>query len=433
MYLGIEIDFDKERFDMSTCQGRQGVQGGAKPHHREMADQSRLEEQLGCIRHKLLVMSGKGGVGKTSLAVYLALGLARRGYQVGLLDVDLHGPDVPRMLGISGKFEMDAEGHLVPHRFSDHLQVVSIECLLHDRDEAVVWRGPLKHSYIRQSLSQVNWGELDFLVVDAPPGTGDEPLSVAQTISGVQAVIVTTPQEISLADVRKAVNFCRKVEMPILGLVENMSGLICPHCGGEIRLFSQGGGQKTAALTNVPLLASLPFDLRVVESGDLGKPLLEAQDNSLFIQAVTGLVDEVEHRLRHPQESFAKKSGEIIASEEIVSDPNNFKVAIPLTEGRLCNHFGHCQQFAVIRVREGLIDGKDLHTPPPHEPGVLPRWLGDLGVNLVFAGGMGQKALSIFAEQGIRVITGSPGQEPEALVQRFLSGELVSGPNVCDH
>jgi len=253
-------------------------------------------------------MSGKGGVGKTSVAVYLALGLAKRGYQVGLLDVDLHGPDVPRMLGISGMFGMDLEGHLIPHRYNDHLQVVSIECLLHDRDEAVIWRGPLKHNYIRQSMSQVDWGELDFLVVDAPPGTGDEPLSVAQTITGIQAVVVTTPQEISLADVRKAINFCRKVGMPILGLVENMSGLICPHCGGEIRLFSQGGGQKTAALTKVPLLASLPFDLRVVAGGDAGKPLLEAPDNSPFIQAVRGLVDEVEQRLSLPQENLAEKS-----------------------------------------------------------------------------------------------------------------------------
>jgi len=187
-----EANFEKEWFAMSTCQSRQGSEDDAKHQHQAGEDESRLEEQLRHIRHKLLVMSGKGGVGKTSVAVYLSLGLAQRGYQVGLLDVDLHGPDVPRMLGISGKFGMDAEGHMVPHRYSDHLQVVSVECLLHDRDAAVIWRGPLKHNYIRQSMSQVNWGELDFLVIDSPPGTGDEPLSVAQTITGVQAVVVTT-------------------------------------------------------------------------------------------------------------------------------------------------------------------------------------------------------------------------------------------------
>jgi len=233
------------------------------------------------------------------------------------------------MLGISGGFEMDAEGYLIPHRYNEHLQVVSIECLLHDRDAAVIWRGPLKNKYIRQSMSQVNWGELDFLIIDSPPGTGDEPLSVAQTISGVQAVIVTTPQEISLADVRKAINFCRKVNMPILGLVENMSGLICPHCGGEIRLFSQGGGQKTAALMKVPLLASLPFDLRVVESGDAGKPLLATLDSSPFIQALTGLVDQVEERLRGHSEGPVKKCLQISSSEKIVSDSNTFEVVLP--------------------------------------------------------------------------------------------------------
>jgi ATP-binding protein involved in chromosome partitioning len=282
-------------------------QSGTKHPRQAEEDESRLGEQLRQIRHKLLVMSGKGGVGKTSVAVYLALGLAQRGYQVGLLDVDLHGPDVPRMLGISGRFGMDDEGHLIPHRYSDHLQVVSIECLLHDRDEAVIWRGPLKHNYIRQSMSQVNWGELDFLIIDSPPGTGDEPLSVAQTITGVQAVIVTTPQEISLADVRKAINFCRKVNMPILGIVENMSGLVCPYCQKEIDLFNKGGGQRTAASMGLPFLGRLPFELRVVKSGDAGKPLLTAADHSPFSQALRGLVDAVEAGLGHPQKLSAGK------------------------------------------------------------------------------------------------------------------------------
>ena len=415
---------------MSTCQSGQG---GPKHHHQAEAEDPRLQAQLGHIRYKLLVMSGKGGVGKSSVAVYLALGLAKKGYRVGLLDVDLHGPDVPRMLGISGRFKSDAEGQLIPHHYNDNLQVVSIECLLHDRDEAVIWRGPLKHNYIHQSISQVNWGELDFLIIDSPPGTGDEPLSVAQTIAGVQAVIVTTPQEISLADVRKAINFCRKVDMPILGLVENMSGLICPHCGREIPLFKQGGGQKTAALTKVPLLANLPFDLRVVESGDLGQPLLETEtlDHSPFIQALGHLLDEVEQRLR-PRGSFPKTATESV-STVAASDPGDLKVAIPLAEGKLSSHFGHCEKFAVIQVRAGLIGDQELITPPPHDPGVLPRWLGDLGVNLVIAGGMGQRAMSLFAEKGIKVITGSPSQEPETLVQGYLAGTLVSGPNVCDH
>lgn len=421
---------------MGTGQSRKCDHGGHKPSN-DAGEDLRLQEQLRQIKHKLLVMSGKGGVGKTSVAVYLALGLAQRGYQVGLLDVDLHGPDVPRMLGISGQLGLDAEQRLIPYAYDAHLQVVSMECLMADRDEAVIWRGPLKHSFIQQAISQVHWGELDFLVIDSPPGTGDEPLSVAQTVTGAQAVIVTTPQEVSLADVRKAINFCRKVEMPILGLVENMSGLICPRCGEEIPLFSEGGGKRTAALMNVPLLGSLPFDLRVVQGGDRGQPLLKSPDDSPFVQAMRGLLGEVEERLSGDEETISEAAKEILRAEAVstvtMPETNSFKVAVPLAAGVLCNHFGHCEQFAVLQVLDGEIGRSELHIPPPHEPGVLPRWLGDLGVNLIIAGGMGQRALGLFAERGIKVVTGAPNLPPEVLVQSYLAGRLTTGPNVCDH
>ncbi len=422
---------------MGDCQSSQCGHGGKGDHPDHDQDEVRLQEQLQHIKHRLLVMSGKGGVGKTSVAVYLALGLAKRGYQVGLLDVDLHGPDVPRMLGIDGMFQADEDNRMVPHRYSDHLQVVSIEFLLHDRDEAVIWRGPLKHSFIRQAISQVNWGDLDILVIDAPPGTGDEPLSVAQTIPGAQAVVVTTPQEVSLADVRKAINFCRKVDMPIMGLVENMSGLICPRCGEEIPLFSKGGGQKTSAAMHVPLLASLPFDLSVVRGGDTGTPRLESPDDGPFLTALGHLLDEVEGRLSARGKNVLKSPAGIDLSEVKLDmakpDQTTFKVAVPLANGVLCNHFGHCEQFAIVPVANGQIGDAELHTPPPHEPGLLPRWLGELGVNLIIAGGMGQRALGLFTEQGIRVITGAPNKEPVVLLQNYLAGSLSTGPNVCDH
>jgi predicted Fe-Mo cluster-binding NifX family protein/MinD-like ATPase involved in chromosome partitioning or flagellar assembly len=361
--------------------------------------------------------------------------LAKRGYDVGLLDVDLHGPDVPRLLGISSKLEFDQEHHLIPHPCDAHLRVVSIEGLMSDRDDAVIWRRPLKHSFIRQAISQVNWGNLDFLVIDSPPGTGDEPLSVAQTISGAQAVVITTPQEVSLAEVRKAINFCRKVDMPILGLVENMSGLICPRCGEEIPLFSTGGGEKTAALMKVPLLTSLPFDLRVVQGGDTGRPLLESPDDSPFIKAMWRLLDEVEERLSGQEATLIETTEQILPEVNSVAKPDNqtFKAAVPIAGGVLCNHFGHCEKFAVMHVFDGEVGAMELHVPPPHEPGVLPRWLGELGVNLIIAGGMGQRALGLFGEQGITVITGAPNLAPEALVQQYLTGGLMTGPNVCDH
>jgi Mrp family chromosome partitioning ATPase len=240
-------------------------------------------------------MSGKGGVGKSSVAVNVALGLSKKGYRVGLLDVDLHGPSVPRMLGVTGMFEVDENKCLLPRRCNGNLQMVSIECLLEDRDSAVIWRGPVKHGVIRQFISEVNWGELDYLIIDSPPGTGDEPMSIAQTIPDAHAIIVTTPQEVALADVRKSINFCYHVKMPILGLVENMSGLVCPHCNKEIPLFNKGGGVKTAKDMKVHFLGSLPLDPRVVEAGDNGKSILD-EAGSPFLAALEVLVDEVARR-----------------------------------------------------------------------------------------------------------------------------------------
>lgn len=256
------------------------------------------EELVSCklsrIKNKVLVMSGKGGVGKSSVASYLALGLARRNnYRVGLLDIDLHGPSIPTMFGIRGKLNISAEQEILPYEYGPNLKIVSIECMLDDNNAAIIWRGPVKHGVIQQFLADCNWGDLDFLVIDSPPGTGDEALSISRLIPDAKAVIVTTPQEVALADVRKSINFCRKVEMPILGLVENMSGLFCPHCNQLIPIFKTGGGRKTSETMKVPYLGELPFDPAVVEGGDLGNPLLNGDGDVPFVKAVGGLVDKV--------------------------------------------------------------------------------------------------------------------------------------------
>ncbi len=245
-------------------------------HGRHDADDVRIQEQLNRVRHKLLIMSGKGGVGKSSVAAYLSLSLAKQGRRVGLLDVDLHGPSIPRMLGLQGVFGIGQDKRMIPHAYNEQLHVISIEYLLDDRDSAIIWRGPIKQGVIKQFIADVRWGDLDFLIIDSPPGTGDEPLSVAQTIPDAHAIIVTTPQEIALADVRKSINFCRQVHMPILGLVENMNGFICPHCNTETPLFGKGGGAKTAERMNIHLLGSLPFDPRVVCTADIGKSLIDS-------------------------------------------------------------------------------------------------------------------------------------------------------------
>ena len=227
-------------------------------------------QSLTRIKHKLMIMSGKGGVGKSSVSVNLAIALSQKGFKVGLMDVDIHGPDIPRMLGLKGMMAANANRKLDPMRFSDNLTAVSIESLMADKDDAVIWRGPMKHGAIRQFVSEVDWGELDYLIIDAPPGTGDEPLTVAQLIKDARAIIVTTPQEIALADVRKSINFCRTVKMDIIGLVENMSSYTCPHCGKSVDIFGSGGGERTAAQSGLKLLGRIPFDPELVRCGDAG-------------------------------------------------------------------------------------------------------------------------------------------------------------------
>jgi Mrp family chromosome partitioning ATPase len=229
-----------------------------------------VKRTLDRVKHKFIIMSGKGGVGKTSTTVNLSLTLASMGHQVGIMDVDLHGPDVPRMLGLSGMLDMGANQKLNPMRYSKNLSAVSIESLTPTKDEAIIWRGPVKYAAIQQFIGDVAWGDLDFLLIDAPPGTGDEPLTVAQTIPDAKAIIVTTPQEVSLADVRKSINFCKTVKMEIYGLIENMSGFVCPHCQAAIDLFGSGGGEKTAAATGISFLGKIPFDQKMVECGDAG-------------------------------------------------------------------------------------------------------------------------------------------------------------------
>jgi Mrp family chromosome partitioning ATPase len=227
-------------------------------------------QSLKKIRHKFLVMSGKGGVGKTSVSVNLAIALAEKGHKVGLLDVDIHGPDIPHMLGLSGMLTVDGAHKMTPIPYSENLKVISMESLMQNRDEAIIWRGPVKHSAIRQFIGDVDWGDLDYLIIDSPPGTGDEPLTIAQLIPDAKAVIVTTPQEVALADIRKSISFCKNVNMHIYGIIENMSGFTCPHCNKMVDIFGAGGGKKTALAYGIPFLGKIPFDPEMVACADQG-------------------------------------------------------------------------------------------------------------------------------------------------------------------
>lgn len=242
----------------------------ATPGDKDRSDQDKvIERTLSQILRKIIVMSGKGGVGKSTLAGMIAIILSNTGRSVGLLDIDLHGPSIPTLMNVQGGLDI-SEGVVRPYRFSDNLGIVSIGMLTGEKDAAVIWRGPLKIGAIRQFISDIEWGELDFLIVDSPPGTGDEPITVAQTIEDAEALVVTTPQEISLADVRKSINFCRHVNMRVLGVVENMSGFSCPHCEERIDLFGQGGGEKMADMMGVPMMGAIPIDPEIVELADRG-------------------------------------------------------------------------------------------------------------------------------------------------------------------
>jgi len=260
-----------------TCPSKSGdskTTCGSAQAARTMQDLG-LQSTLSKIKHKILVMSGKGGVGKSTVATNVAMGLAKR----GLMDVDLHGPDICRMLDLNEKLYAEKEKKptlLPPMKYDDNLKVISLEYLMENRDEAIIWRGPLKIQAIRQFIGDIDWGRLDYLVIDAPPGTGDEPLSVAQTIKDVHALIVTTPQEVALADVRKSISFCRHVNIDILGIVENMSGFICPHCGKPADIFGTGGGKKIALEYTLRFLGRVPMDPQVVMGGDSGRPYLSS-------------------------------------------------------------------------------------------------------------------------------------------------------------
>ncbi len=265
--------------------GGKGAQEKTRQKQAQEEQDAAVQGSLSRIRHKFIVMSGKGGVGKTSTAVNLSIALSKKGYKVGIMDVDLHGPDVPRMLGLKGMLGVSKNQKLEPAAYSDNLKAVSIESLTPSKDDAIIWRGPIKYSAIQQFIGDVDWGDLDFLVIDSPPGTGDEPLTVAQTIKDARAIIVTTPQEVALADVRKSISFCRTLHMEIFGLIENMSGFTCPHCNQVISLFGSGGGEATAKAMGLRFLGRIPFDPNVVLCGDTGACYSERNADSQVAKA----------------------------------------------------------------------------------------------------------------------------------------------------
>ncbi len=387
----------------------------------ESDEQRRLRERMGHIAHKILVLSGKGGVGKSTVAVNLATSLVLGGKRVGLLDVDLHGPSVPRMLKLEGERAPSENDALVPVEVGD-LKVMSIGFLLHRREDAIIWRGPMKAGVIRQFLTDVEWGDLDYLVVDAPPGTGDEPLSVCQLMPDADgAVIVTTPQEVALAAVRRSITFCRQMSVPVLGVIENMSGFTCPSCGTTIDVFGSGGGERLAKEMGVPFLGRIPIDPRIAETCDNGSSFIRESAATPNGKAFAGIM--------------ARLTGAVESNAEDREEVKIMRIAIPIADGKLTMHFGHCERFALVDVdpkSHGILATREIDAPE-HEPGLFPGWLAAQGVELVIAGGMGNSAQNLFSQKGITVLVGAPVESPDVLARAYMEGTLRTGANVCDH
>jgi ATP-binding protein involved in chromosome partitioning len=264
-------------------------------------EQMKLRNAMGKIKHKIAIISGKGGVGKSTVTVNLAAAFATMGKSVGVLDADIHGPSVPRLLGLEGQQVKVTPSGVFPVDGPLGMKVMSIDFFLPEQ-APTIWRGPLKMRAIRQFLADVDWGELDFLFIDLPPGTGDEPLSIAQLLPDIDGVvIVTMPSELSSSIVKKAITFAERLNMPIIGVVENMSGFICPHCGEKTEIFQSGGGKKMAQEMNVAFLGSIPIDPKVGVDSDKGTPFVVSHKNSEATKAFMEIVKNVDEYLKKKQ------------------------------------------------------------------------------------------------------------------------------------
>ena len=389
------------------------------------------------VKHKFLVLSGKGGVGKSSIAANLAVWLSMRGKNVGLLDIDIHGPSIPKLLNLEGMNIQAVGEKMLPVVYSDTLKIMSIGFLLQNENDALIWRGPMKHNVIKQFVTDVQWGDLDYLVVDCPPGTGDEPLSVAQLLGKIDgAIIVTTPQQLAVVDVRKCITFCRQLNLPVLGVIENMSGFVCPHCNQRIEIFTGNGGQEMARDFTVPFLGKIPMDPTLARACDLGRPFIDTARQSLTAEAIGSafklLLNTKNEIQTDTSNSNSSQKDNHVNSKE---NKNTMRIAIPITDGKLSAHFGHCEEFALMDVNEQTREITNIAKlqPPAHEPGVLPKWLGEQKANVIIAGGMGQRAQQLFAQNNIKVVVGASDQPPEELVSAYLNNTLQTGSNICDH
>lgn len=414
-------------------------------HTQQRHMDERLAGKLSSIKHRVVVMSGKGGVGKSTVAANLAVALAADGQRVGILDGDVHGPNIPKMLGLDGASPQASPTGLLPLEASENLKVMSMAFLLPDSDTPVAWRGPMKHTLFQQFLADVDWGELDYLIVDLPPGTGDEPMSIAQILGKpLWTIIVTTPQDVALLDSRKSVMFAKSLDMNILGIIENMSGLICPHCAGEIELFKTGGGKRASRDLEVPFLGAIPIDPNVVLAGDAGIPVANLDSGSEISEIFRELAARTDRVVKNGSVPLQFVAADNLSQTETERRSHHMlskTVAVPsMHPGGLdaarSGHFGHCDVFTLIHVENGEIGDVSVVHNPPHQQGGCQapvNLLRQSRANALIVGGIGMRPLMGFRQAGIEVYYGPEGETVGVVIDHLLQGklELIEQNQVC--
>lgn len=370
------------------------------------------------IKNTIAVMSGKGGVGKSAVTMLLAVALRRQGFEVGILDADITGPSIPRGLGVGGPIVVGDEGAM-PAVSSTGIKVMSMNLILPAEDDAVIWRGPLISSAVGQFYQECEWGNLDFLLVDLPPGTADVPLTVMQSIPLDGIILVTSPQELAGMIVGKAVSMAAQLDAPITGLVENMSYVTCPSCGERVEPFGASHSGEAAAKMGTSLLGSLPLDRAISELADEGR--LEEYESGEVDAAIGEII-----------KSFS--GGKEIKGVPGAPGGDSMKIAIVMSDGEVSSHFGRCEEVMIVEIDGGEIKSREMVPAPPHDCAALPNLFVQRGVAGVIAGGMGAGAIQNLERAGIRVYAGVQGL-PEDVLSRFLAGTLTTGAPVCggDH
>lgn len=369
---------------------------------RESHPTSFLEQPHECsdIKKVIGVISGKGGVGKSLVTSMLAVSMNRMGYATAVLDADVTGPSIPKVFGIKEKAAITELG-IMPLATKTGIQLISVNSILENDTDPVIWRGPIISGMVKQFWTDVMWGDIDFMFVDMPPGTGDVALTVFQSLPLDGIIIVTSPQDLVSMIVSKAVNMAQMMNIPILGIVENMSYLQCPDCHTKIKIFGESNIEKIAKEHKIDVIASMPLDPNVAALCDKG--LVELFEGDYLKELV---------------ETIEKKEKE------------KMKIAIASDGKNVTEHFGHCESFIIFESENDKILGSEIVANPGHKPGFLPNYLNDLGVNVIISGGMGGGAIEIFNEKNIEVIVGASGTAQDA-AQEYLKGNLKSTGSVC--